>query len=269
MKFRICQIPITDSTNSDAKKAAEAGEPEGLVIQANRQTAGKGRQGRNWESPEGNLYASILLRPKCSPQEAGHYSFIAALAVHDTISSFLPNADTKLKWPNDVLVNDKKISGILLETELNQKPCNAFICDPAGNVPSTPYHSAGSEPMKPPLIEWLIIGIGINILHYPESALYPTTSLSELLANPTQQVQPVLDILLQNLQKWRNLLLQKGFSPIRSEWLKQAKTGRIIAKLPNETIDGFFYDLDNNGNLILRLETGSERAVSAGEVFFS
>ena len=110
--FDLRRVPVTASTNDDAVKAAEAGEAEGLVIWALRQTAGKGRHGRAWESPEGNLYCSVLLRPKEGTREAGLYSFVAALALYDTVRQCLPVAEIALKWPNDVLVEGEKIAGI-------------------------------------------------------------------------------------------------------------------------------------------------------------
>ena len=116
MDWRIRQLAETSSTNDEAKRAAEAGEDEGLVVWALKQTAGRGRHGRLWESPEGNIYCSVLLRPDCDARHAGHYSFVAALALADTVHEFLPNAAVTLKWPNDVLVDGKKISGILLES---------------------------------------------------------------------------------------------------------------------------------------------------------
>src|SRR5262249_14501963 len=102
--WRVRWLEGTASTNDDARRAAEAGEAEGLVIAAKRQTAGRGRQGRVWESPEGNLYCSVLLCPKSIPRDAGLYSFVAALAVYDVVAALLPQANIRLKWPNDVLV---------------------------------------------------------------------------------------------------------------------------------------------------------------------
>lgn len=238
--YRIRLFEEIDSTNTEAKKAAIAGEPEGLVILAKRQTAGRGRYGRKWESPEGNLYVSILLRPDCLLHEAEHYSFVTGLAIYDTLLSILPSScKIKLKWPNDVLVNEKKISGILLEgsTGKNSK------------------------------MEWLIIGIGINILHHPKNALYPATSiLAESGKKLTAEV--LLDNILFFFEKWNEVLSKDGFSVIRQTWLARAKTGKIIVQLPNETIEGFFIDLDERGHLILDLPNGSKRAIAAGDIFF-
>jgi BirA family biotin operon repressor/biotin-[acetyl-CoA-carboxylase] ligase len=237
--MKILQLPVTTSTNDNAKRAAEAGEPEGLVIHALCQTAGRGRQGREWESAEGNLYASLLLRPRCSPQEAGFYSFVAALAVYDAVRDFLPQADVQTKWPNDVLVGGKKISGILLE----------------------------AAPIDNGMVDWLVIGIGINVLNHPSNGLYPATSLAAE-ASSQVSVQTVLETLLQHFEKWQMALKNGGFEPIRTAWLARAKTGPIVARLPHETINGDFEGLDERGSLILRLDDGSKKAISAADVFF-
>ena len=242
--FRLRRVPVTASTNADLKQAAEAGEAEGLVIQALRQTAGRGRQGRAWDSPEGNLYASILLRPACSLRDIGYYSFIAALAVHDTIAAFLPQEVIELKWPNDVLVKGGKISGILLE--------------------SSPGDADG--------VAWLVIGIGVNVLHCPEQALYPTTSLALASREAGMSGEPSVDatlaVLLEKFEARRQQFLRNGFAPLRQDWLARAKRGAITARLPHETVEGLFCGLNEEGALILRLADGRERAIAAGDIFF-
>ncbi|NTU77616.1 MAG: biotin--[acetyl-CoA-carboxylase] ligase, partial [Alphaproteobacteria bacterium] len=234
------QLEATASTNEDAKAAALAGEAEGLVIQALRQTSGRGRQGRGWESPEGNFYASVLLRPRCAPREAGFYSFIAALAVSDAVRSFLPRAEIQLKWPNDVLVGGKKISGVLLE----------------------------ASPVDKDAVAWLVIGMGVNVRQHPENGLYPATSLAAEGAGGAS-VDKVLERLLESLERWREAFLQDGFASIRKAWLEQAKRGPIVARLPHETVEGAFEGLDENGRLILQLADGAKRAIAAGDVFFA
>lgn len=231
--WRIQRLETTDSTNDDIRRAAEAGEAEGLVIVAESQSSGRGRQGRVWESPKGNLYCSVLLRPKNMPRDAGLYSFVAALAVHDVVHAILPGASVILKWPNDVLVDGKKISGILLEVE--------------GQA--------------------LIIGIGLNIAHYPDHALYLATSLAALGASSVC-VSDALHILLDRLAYWHNLMQSDGFPPIRTAWLKHAQTGPMTVRLPQETLQGVFAGIDEQGRLRLGLEGSAEQAISTGDVFF-
>jgi len=237
--FRIETKGVTESTNDDVMKRAIAGESEGLVIQALRQTSGRGRNGRVWESPESNLYLSILIRPRALPKQVLFYSFAAAMAVYDAVLSVMPNADVQLKWPNDVLLNGKKISGILLE----------------------------SAPVENGIVDWVVIGIGINVSSCPDNVLYPTTSLNE--AGAKTNVDQVLEEVLKSFDQWHLTLRFDGFRPVRRAWLAYARIGAISVKLQSEEIKGEFAGIDENGNLMLRTEDETEKIISAGDVFFS
>jgi BirA family biotin operon repressor/biotin-[acetyl-CoA-carboxylase] ligase len=234
INFRIRRLAVTESTNDDARRAAAEGEPEGLVVCAARQTSGRGRHGRAWESPEGNLHCSVLLRPKEGMRQAALYSYTAALAVYDTLRQCLPIADITLKWPNDALIEGEKIGGILLE--------------------------AGPD--------WLVVGVGLNVLHHPETGLYPSTSLLAAGAGG-KKIDEILDMLLQNLSHWCGVMRQEGFAPIRATWLKHAQKGRLSVRLPDKTLEGDFAGLDAEGCLRLRLADGSEQAIASGDVFFA
>ena len=233
MHFDIRCLDATVSTNDAAKHAAEAGVPEGLVVWALQQDAGRGRHGRVWYSPIGNLYCSVLLRPAVERRDYGKFSFIAALAVRDVVAAVLSGVTVELKWPNDVLVNGEKISGILLE--------------------------AGED--------WLVVGIGLNVHHTPENPLYPVTCL----AAETAEV-PSLDLLLDKLLKefdfWSDVYVAQGFAPLREAWLAHARKGAMRVRLPNEELNGEFVDLDVDGNLRLLLTNGTTCSISAGDVFF-
>ena len=231
--FRIRRLDSTPSTNDDAKRAAEAGEAEGLVIHALSQTAGRGRHGRTWQSPEGNLYCSVLLRP-ANTQNFGQYSFVASLALADTVKSFLPDAVVTLKWPNDVLVGGKKISGILLES--------------------------GDD--------YLVIGMGLNVLHHPDDALYPSTSLNAAGAGKPD-INAILHTLLNRLWHWYETMQKSGFAAIRAAWLDNAQKGRLTVRLPDGAVEGHFETIDEQGHLHLRLADGTERAIATGDVFFT
>ena len=232
--WRIHKLESTASTNDDVRHAAEAGEAEGLVVVAERQSSGRGRQGRVWESPVGNLYCSVLLRPKNMPRVAGVYSFVAALAVCDTVKAFLPTSGIALKWPNDVLVNGKKISGILLEVAADA----------------------------------LIVGVGLNVRHVPENTLYPATSL-ELESGHAVSLSELLDCFLARMEHWYTVMQEKGFAPVRHAWLAHAQKGDLTARLPLETVQGRFVDIDETGCLRLLLADGAERSISTGDVFFA
>ncbi|MDD3371063.1 MAG: biotin--[acetyl-CoA-carboxylase] ligase [Alphaproteobacteria bacterium] len=244
MLFDIRKRDVTTSTNDDAKRAAVAGAPEGFVIWALHQTQGRGRIGRPWQSDEGNLFFSVVLRPPLPRSEWAGYSFVAALAVQETVDYYV-NKDiegafsvphnVEMKWPNDVLVDGKKISGILLESEDDN---------------------------------WLVLGIGINVRCDPDNPMYPATSLaSETPAVP--ELGDLLDRVLDSFDSWYARLNHEGFLPIRAAWLMNARKGTMRVKLPAKATEfyGEFLDLDIEGALRLRLQDGSERKVSAGDVF--
>jgi len=228
--WRIRQLDVTASTNDDARTYAEAGEDEGLVVHALRQTAGRGRHGRQWNSPIGNLYCSVLLRPD-TDMALGLYSFVAALAVYDTVHELLPGTIVRLKWPNDVLLEGAKIAGILLESGEG----------------------------------YLIVGIGLNIDHYPEAAQFRATSIAA--HGGRTSVDSVLALLLQKLDKRYAQASVGGFTPVRQAWLSRAMEGAMTVKLPQGVLQGEFVNLDTDGQLILRLADGSEKAIATGDVF--
>ena len=211
-------LDTVDSTNEEAKRIAAAGEVGPLWIAADVQTAGRGRRGRSWDSPSGNLCATLLLRPRKSASDCAQLSFIAALAVSDAIAALAPNLQTRLKWPNDVLIEEQKVAGILLE-------------------------SAGGE-AKP---EWLAIGIGLNLAHHPNETEFPATSLAAwgVSANP----QDALAYLAGSFAKWYECWLAEGFAPVRDGWLARAAgLGRPMrARLQNGEVLGVFEGLDAAG----------------------
>ncbi|NBQ77034.1 MAG: biotin--[acetyl-CoA-carboxylase] ligase, partial [Acetobacteraceae bacterium] len=154
MQFRLECHEVLESTSSLVKQRADAGEAEGLAIQALRQSAGRGRQGRGWESPAGNLYISVLLRPDVPLKDAPQWSFVAAVALAETLGGLLPGAaKLSLKWPNDLLLQDAKAAGILVETGI------------------APSHA----------LDWICIGIGVNIMSKPNLPDRPTACLAEYL----------------------------------------------------------------------------------------
>ena len=223
-----------DSTNAEARRRAEAGETGPLWITAARQTAGRGRRGRIWESGNGNLAATLLLRPQAPPAAAVQLSFAAALAVADLATHFAPQAAIAVKWPNDVLAEGRKLSGILLE--------------------------AGPG--------WLAIGVGINLATYPADTEFPATSLAALGVTPPTP-DAALRVLAARFAHWLSLWRAQAFEPLRAAWL--ARAGGlglpIRARLPHEERHGAFEGIDATGALLLRDASGL-RAITAGEVFF-
>ena len=228
-----------DSTNEEARRLAEAGAAGPVWIMALRQSAGRGRRGRAWQTAEGNLAATLLLYPDAPPAVTGQLSFAAALAVADLATHFAPDAAIAVKWPNDVLAEGRKLAGILLE---------------AGSAIS------GRN--------WLAIGIGINLASHPEGTEFPATSLAQLgIASP--QAEDALSVLAARFAHWYDVWIEGGFGSLRMQWLARAKGvgTHIRARLPQETLEGVFEGIDESGALLLN-EGGRVRAIAAGEVFF-
>ena len=238
--FRITEVSSIDSTNAALRQRAAEGEPEGLVLRADTQTAGRGRRGRDWFSPEGNLYVSLLMRPDCKPVQGATLGFVAAVALGRVLRDLTP-ADVLHKWPNDLLINGRKMTGMSLE--------------------------AGSKPDG--LLEWLVLGIGVNIVSHPETGLYPTTDLVAS-GGPSLMPRELLTRFLEVFGPFYDAWVQGGFQAIRSDWLAYAAGigERVVARLEREEVTGSFADLDPDGALIMQLDSGQQRRIAAGDIFF-
>jgi len=236
--------PRLGSTNDEARRLAEAGAPAGTAVVALAQDGGRGRRGRVWHSPPGNLHFSLILRPARPMVEAAQLSFVAALALAEVVGPWLPEpAACRLKWPNDVLVYGRKVAGILVEAE-------------------------GTADGR--LAAWVVLGIGVNLRHCPDDTPYPATSL---LAEAGQAPEPEVmaralgAALLAGQGRW----LAQGFAPIRTAWLERAHgLGQgVTVQLAAETVPGRFEDLDPEGALVLSpADGGPPRRILAGDVFF-
>ncbi|UEM05866.1 biotin--[acetyl-CoA-carboxylase] ligase [Skermanella rosea] len=230
------------STNDEAKRLArDEGAVHGTLVWALRQTEGRGRRGRPWVSPEGNLYVSLILRPGCRPASAAQLSFVTAGALADALQPLLPEAVCQCKWPNDLLLDDRKAAGILLESET----------DEAGNI------------------DWLVVGVGINVQHYPPASEFPATSLRNECSR-LDEPGPVLVRFAQAFSTWYDAWKADGFAPVREGWLQLARGigGPITVRLSDRTLTGVFADLDADGALLLDLDGGERRRITAGDVFF-
>ena len=225
------------STNDEARRLAAAGAGEGLVVTGEIQTAGRGRQGRVWVSPHGNLHASFLLRPPVKPAQAAEFGFGVAVAVAEAVEQLAPGHPAKCKWPNDVLADGKKIAGILLESR---------------GTPAT--------------LDWLIAGIGVNVAEAPEKAAWPATSLAGLGSGAS--VEQTLQVLAARLDGWYRQWRASGFAPLRQAWLAHAhglgETLRI--KRNGDEREGTFVGLDAGGALVLELAGGRRETISYGEI---
>ncbi|MHA3839795.1 biotin--[acetyl-CoA-carboxylase] ligase [Sphingomonas aestuarii] len=244
---------------------AQQGATEGLWLRADRQTAGRGRQGRLWESPLGNLYASTLVRLRPGDPQAATLALVAAVALDETVRVFAPDLSLpfvssevekrelgarerfstsletnggggrlSIKWPNDLLIEGAKLTGILLERSADA----------------------------------VVIGMGVNLAHHPEALDRPTTCLAAygVTVAPEPFLETLAEIFARWLSRWRN----EGLAPVRARWIERAhpKGTALSARTGDGTIiDGLFDGLDDNGALILRLAGGGRHVMHAGDVF--
>jgi BirA family biotin operon repressor/biotin-[acetyl-CoA-carboxylase] ligase len=236
--YRLLSFAAIDSTNEEAKRQAAAGAPEGTLIWARAQQAGRGRRGRPWVSEPGNLYMSLLLRPDRAAPAAAQLGFAAALAVGEAALPLLPaSAALAYKWPNDVLIDGRKTSGILLESQ-----------------------AAGEG-----RLDWLVVGIGVNLVSFPEGAEYPATSLAA--AGAAVSVEAMLEAVAGRFHFWYERWRAEGFAPLRTAWLARARgVGETIrVRLASGDTHGRFAGLDEDGALLL--DNGTRRRIAAGDIF--
>jgi len=223
------------STSDQLIRLAEAGEPERLAILARRQGAGRGRSGRAWQSPQGNLYLSALIRPSCPAREAAQWGLLAGLALIEAAREIDPEpAALRLKWPNDLLRNGAKCAGILAESMLA----------PDGGL------------------AWLVLGFGVNLAVAPTLPDRPTACLGR--AEPPEAFAARL---LGRLDYWYTVWAAEGFRPIRAAWEEFGPSpGQPIdARFGAATIVGTFAGLGPDGSLLLDTGEG-RRTIAAGEV---
>ncbi len=230
--WKLIEKKETESTNLDVKKLPAGSDR--IAVVADVQSGGRGRMGRRWISPAGNLYISLCLE-EIQPARAGMYSFLTAVSLAQAMERLCPGIDVKCKWPNDLLVGGKKISGILLETDG---------------------------------VDRLIAGVGVNIVSFPETGvLYKTTSLKNEGYAVTRDEMAQAFLLC--FDYWDNRLKTEGASPLLDAWIEKACGigAPVTVNLPKGSIGGTFYGLDKDGCLLLNKD-GEIIKITAGDVFF-
>ena len=264
LSAQIRTVAETGSTNADMIALAATGLEEGVWLRAERQTSGRGRQGRAWVSPVGNLYASTLVRPRPSDPPAATLALVAAVAAEEVVSAYLPlqysrergnpesqavmpvtldprfrgntggGEGVRIKWPNDLLIDGAKLSGILLER-------------------------AGAA---------VVVGFGVNLAHHPVDTGRVATSLAayDIAVDPADFIETLAEAFARWAERWRG----EGIDVVRRRWVDRAHAvgTPLTARLPDgAAIDGLFDGLDADGALILRLADGTRRVIHAGDVF--
>ncbi|MBT2185498.1 biotin--[acetyl-CoA-carboxylase] ligase [Sphingobium nicotianae] len=231
---RIHLVPETGSTNADLRAQA-ANWPEGDWLRAERQTAGRGRLGREWRSPDGNLYASTLIGLRPGDPPVTGLGLMLGVAVHAALSNLLPAAALHLKWPNDVMCGPAKLSGMLLERE--------------GDC--------------------IVAGVGINVTQAPMLSDRPTIALADLPGGSGMTARHVLEALVPAVDHWLALWRAGGTSAITKAWLPRAHpvgTRLTVSTGTDRPQTGHFLGLDPDGALILGHDDGTESLVHSGDV---
>jgi BirA family transcriptional regulator, biotin operon repressor / biotin---[acetyl-CoA-carboxylase] ligase len=267
--MRLDALAATDSTNAEARQRARHGETGPLWITAVEQTQGRGRQGRTWISPPGNLYASLLLTDPSPFDRAPELAFVAVLALRDAIVAEAPALapELRFKWPNDLLLFGRKCAGILIEGEV-------------ATLGTTAGEGGPNKRAK------VIIGIGVNCVTHPamapeatttpeaapapgeEGIAFPATDLRAHGADikPEQLFRRLSATMCRRLSQWDR---GRGFSAILGDWLSWARGigEEITVREGASETHGRFVGLDQSGRLVLGLLDGGTKKISAGDVF--
>ncbi|KQN73956.1 biotin--[acetyl-CoA-carboxylase] ligase [Devosia sp. Leaf64] len=254
--YRLAGYDEIGSTNVEALAAAGAGDPGGIWFAALHQTAGRGRRGRAWESTPGNLATSLLIIPDAEPNALATLGFVAGVAMQTAFARILPQGAVRigidgadaldgrgrvaLKWPNDVLADGAKVSGILLEMAKTPDGRNAIV-----------------------------IGIGVNVVAAPTGLPYPATSLRELgYERSAEEVFAALaDAWVEAFSLWQD---GRGVSDILERWRGSAAgIGAPVAVQQDGVVRrGIFETVDSSGRLVMRDDDGARIVITAGDVHF-
>ena len=266
--YRLLALDSVASTMDEARRLAEEGAEEGTLVWAREQRGGRGRLGRNWYSPRGNLYFTLILRPgriSVLPIVEDHVRLVdepsrrqpvdtdtalqfllqalAAVALGEAIGTVSPPVEVTYKWPNDVLLQGSKVAGILLESR------------------------AASEER----LAYLLLGCGVNVAHFPQDPELKATSMHFEGVPKSVTPEELLGAFSRHVLSRVSRRVEDGFEAIRRAWLRHAAGlgEEILVRLPHEVLKGRFRDLDQEGYLLLEMADGEERRISSGEVFLT
>lgn len=238
---------VVDSTNDEAKRLV-VDNPQGYLVNkkivwAKTQLAGKGRDRRSWVSIDGNLFYTAIITPEVETNQLPQMAFIAGLALKEALEYFLPkDVKIKFKWPNDILIDGKKLAGILLES------------DYVGN----------------PKVRKVFVGIGVNVEHCPSDLPIQTTKLYDYIDEKVE-LRSIIERWIVSFDRWLRLWEREGFEKPRIVWLAHAHgLGKVTkVRFAQQEHEGAFKEVDETGCLILTLADGSDKKIAAGDVYFS
>lgn len=236
--FHLLSYQEIDSTNEEAKRLAVGGASHGAFIWGKQQTSGKGRSGREWVSKQGNLFVSVLLCPDVSLKHYQEVSFVAALAVKEMLEPIVGrDYELSLKWPNDVMLDGKKVAGILLESvKIDNK-------------------------------DWLIVGVGLNVDSFPKDVRYPATCLTQAGVQIIS-AKIALSRFIHHFVGRYDMWMKEGFAPVRDAWCESGyRFGKPVSmQSGDERIDGIFVDISAEGTMMVETAKGDMREIQAGEM---
>ena len=250
--FTLHRYSILGSTNDEACRLADIGAAEGAVVWAERQTAGRGRNGRLWVSDPGNLFVSIILRPSAAAARGGELSLLAAVAVAEALNNILvasgSTASIHCKWPNDILINGRKVAGILIDTVAHDGR-----------------------------LIWSVVGIGVNLASVPQSMADQATYMDAHLGDhkttlsAIEAIQSILPKLWEWYRYWCQPVPKGGFGPVREAWEARAYVpdDPLVVNTSLGQVSGRYGGLDEDGALLLTDSSGTHRRVMAGTVLLN
>lgn len=230
----------TDSTNTRAKDLAARGAPEGTLVVSEKQKEGRGRKGRRWFSPsQEGIYASLILRPTISPGEAPKITMLTAVVVAETLLS-LTQLEVKIKWPNDILVNGKKLGGILTEIRAERDA-----------------------------IDYVVVGLGLNVntRRFPDDIREKATSVLIETGNRFPRARLIREY-LKWFEEYYELFNEIGFEPVMGRWkeLTNVIGQRIRVEVVGKKYVGEVLDIDKDGALILKDSDGESHRILSADV---
>ncbi len=240
--YLIHQFDEVESTNDLAFSLVENKQIfANEIIVASKQNKGRGRLNRNWESPKGNLYFSLVLQPKIAIEKTSQISLVAICALQIAVAKIFQQqnivAKIQNKWPNDLLIDQKKVAGILLESKISNKNC-----------------------------DFAILGIGVNINSNPTQTLFPSTNIKNFSCEIS--ASKMLEFFLEEFENLYENWLIFGFKNIRNLWHKNAYNlnSKININLGNSKIEGLFQEIDEEGNIVIKNHNNETKKISFGDV---